>query len=471
VNRLFCALRNLARRPKRLLVVLLILLAFGVALGTAGVAVWAAYHYRAAEEALDRFRPGEARQHLDLYLSIRSGSADAHLLAARAARQLGDLDAAEEHLNECERLQGDTSEASALERALLRAQYGDVDSVEEYLRTRIEKNHPQTPQILDALAQGYLRMYRIADCHSCLGLWLARDPDNLQALLVRGRVWERTFDYARAVKDFGRIVELDPANDDVRFRLADCLLENGQYREGIKHLEELRRRQPHNSQVLVRLAFGLHHLTRSDEARQILDEVVAREPDLVPALTGRGQLALETETPAKAEGWLRRAVALSPYDRRANFALFKCLKQQQKDGPAQEQKRKLDRIEYAQKRLAEVTRKMPHRPKDPALHCELGTLNLSLGKDELGRNWLLSALKQRPSYGPALTALADFYQSRGEPALAEKYRKLARDAPVEGAPSAAVATLGTATPCSLGPLSAASLAIVAELESARKATR
>src|SRR5262249_51864615 len=253
------------------------------------------------------------REHLDLYRMVWPGSADARLLAARAARQLGEFDAAEEHLVAYEDLRGEPSDASALEWALLWAQLGDLDRVEEALRARLENNDPQTPHILDALAQGYLRMHRIVDSLACLQRWLDKEPDNHQALFVRGRVWERTFSYARAIKDFARVVEMEPENDEVRLYLANCLVENGQHKEGVKHLEHLRRRRPDDTEVLVRLAFGLHNLTRTDEAREILDGVLAHDPEHVPALIGRGQLALQSESPLKAEGWLRRAVRWSPF--------------------------------------------------------------------------------------------------------------------------------------------------------------
>src|SRR5690348_3779971 len=115
------------RRPVRLLAVALLLA--GLALG--GPHLWAWHQLRAARADLGRHQPEEARAHLDRCLRVWPRSAEAHLLASRAARQGGDLEAADRHLRECQRLRGGASDEITLEWALLRAGAGHPEEVEE----------------------------------------------------------------------------------------------------------------------------------------------------------------------------------------------------------------------------------------------------------------------------------------------------------------------------------------------------
>ncbi len=70
-----------------------------------------------------------------------------------------------------------------------------------------------------------------------------------------------------------------------------------------------------------------------------------------------------------------------------------------------------------------LTHQMSMRPHDPALHCELGTLFIQLGQPGIGEGWLLSALRLDERYVPALEALADYYQQRGESDRADEFRQ------------------------------------------------
>ena len=156
-----------------------------------------------------------ARAHLALCLALAPKSAEAHFLAAQAARRSGSYDEAEQCLNDCEQL-GLSREAIALERALSRAQRGELAGVEEYLLSGINKDQPEVVLILEALSQGYLRTYRLADALHCLDLWLQRQPNNVRALLWRGEVKERRHSNAEAVAVYQHAVEVEPENDNAR---------------------------------------------------------------------------------------------------------------------------------------------------------------------------------------------------------------------------------------------------------------
>src|SRR5437899_1247758 len=104
-------------------------------------------HWRAGQSALERYRDADALKHLEACLETWPTSAKAHLLAARATRRIGDLQAALKHLGEYERLQPDLASEATLERALVRAVGGELASVDDYLLTRAEKEPAFAPLI------------------------------------------------------------------------------------------------------------------------------------------------------------------------------------------------------------------------------------------------------------------------------------------------------------------------------------
>jgi predicted Zn-dependent protease len=385
----------------------LAVLAAGLA-GVAGAHLWAWHHYRAARAALEGHRVPEAQRHLQQCLRVWPTSGSAHLLAARADRLAGDFDGAERHRQRAEELRAE-HDATVLEWALLRAQIGDVDEVEKFLRERVDRGDPDSPAILEALTEGYLRMYRVVQAMACLERWLRLRPDDPQALFCRGRAWQRVHAYPKAADDFRRVVDLEPGHDEARLLLANALLESGRFEEGTAELEFLHQRQPDNPEVLVRLAFGRNNLGHPEEAGALLDALLAEHPGYGPALTAQGQLALQAGRHAEAERWLRQALAVTPYDRQAHFLLCQCLQQSGQEAEARAEQARLKHIETSIERLFDLSnRQMSQHPHDPALHYEIGTLLIGLGQEELGVRWFHSALKEDPHYAPAQAALARY---------------------------------------------------------------
>jgi tetratricopeptide (TPR) repeat protein len=409
-------------------------LLLAVALAVAGPYLWAAYAWHAAGQALARHRPRQARDYLERCLRVWPHSPKVHVLAARAARLAEDYAAAERHLTECQRLEGRESEASVLEWSLLRAEQGDLETVEDYLVARAKRDPAQAAPVLEALAAGYLRLYRFYDAMRCLEQCLERDPEDLRALYLRGRAWERVHAYPKAAEDYEQVVAGDPEYDEARLRLANSRIENGESAKAVSHLEYLRDRQPDNPEVLVRLAFAWDATGRLAQSLALIDEVLARHPDLPAAVSARGQLAYRAGRPAEAERWLRRALAANPFDRMAHYVLQQCLEQQDKRAEAEAQKKELQRVEKIMLRMIEITnRLMPKRPNDPGLQYELGQILTRMGHEELGVRWFHNALRHAPDYRPVHAALAAYYDRIGNSEQAAWHRERAGKAGRQGA--------------------------------------
>lgn len=428
-------LAGLLRRPWRLLAVLLAV----ACLALAATQVWAWHQLRAGRAELARYHFDAARAHLAACLRVWPRSAEAHLLASRAAREAGDLTAADRHLRECQRLRGGTTDEITFEWSLLQAAAGYPDEVEGYLHGRGAESPAEVPLIREALAAGYARLYRVLDALAELDQWLKQSPDDVQALVARGSLYRKVKAFQSAAADFRRAVELDGERDDARWGLAVALLEIGRYREALTHLERLRPRRADDPYLLVRVSRCQARLGQTGEAKKLLEEVLAAHPDDGPALTNLGQLLVQAGQLEEAEGLLRRAVAAQPHVYAPHWALYDCLKKRDKGAEARAELAVAEAIKDRSEQIAEITtRQMSSRPHDPALHCKLCKLFVESGQPEVGESWLLSALRLDPNYRPAHAALAELYRQRGDAERAEAHRREA-EAPAAASASGAAA--------------------------------
>jgi tetratricopeptide (TPR) repeat protein len=401
---------KLSRRRALLLAILLLLGAVGT-----GPWLWAWHQLRQGRTELEHGYPERARPHLTACLRIWPHDVTAHLLAARAARQLEDYDEAEEHLGQAQRQQRQPSEEVLLEWALHRATLGDLEGTEWYLLPLAREDSEQALLACEALAQGYQRHYRIPQARFMLDLWLKQRPNDVRALLLRGRLGMQTNGWHQAMTDYRRVLELEPERDEAQRGLASCLAESMRWDEAAPYWEELHRRHPGDLEVRVSLARCWSHLEREQQAQQLLQIVLETHPDHPLALRSLGEIFLEKRQLAEAETWLRRAVRAKPKDYRVRWFLYRAFQLQDKSDDAERQLDQMNELEKRWQRLSRITQhELASRPNDVDLHVELGVLLLDLGYEEAGRNWLLAALRRDPQYRPAQDALMRLSKAAAE---------------------------------------------------------
>ncbi len=372
-----------------------------------------ASHLRAAQKDLQRRDFAAAQAHLRICRDLRPGAAEVQFLLARASRLGGFLADAEFRLSLSQQL-GGPNEAIALERALLRVQQGRWSlPLEVQLQTYIDQNHPDLPDILDTLSQGYVKIYRLNSARYCLDLWLERQPNNVRALLRRGWVKERQHHLEEAVEDYRQAAAAEEDNTTARLRLAETLLFLEQAEEARPLLESLRQQRPEDVEVLLGLARCRRKLGETEAAGRLLEELAGRAPRDPVVLLERGSLALQQKRLDNAENWLRQAVELAPYDYKTNYALLLCLNQCGKTQEAEEQDQRVRRIKADMIRMSELTDLLQTHPYDADLRCEVGRLFLRNGEPREGVLWLQSALQVAPDYQPAQQALAEHSKQHG----------------------------------------------------------
>lgn len=331
----------------RLLLVPLLLLPIGYGLYQLSRHVWAARQFHAAEAAVARRDFATASRLLDDCLRIHPGDSETLLLAAQVARRRGAFDEASRRLHDC-RQANVVPEAIDLERKLLRLQTGDLEEAATYLRyCAAEPAAPQTPAVLEALIVGGLSSMNLPVARLAIELWLEHqsgDTDQQQGFLWRGDLALRSGDWERALRDYRRAFDLDPAQDDARRRLADLLVRYSP-REAFDLLGPLLARRPDDPTLQLLLARCHRALGELEQTRAILDPLLEQSPNQAALLLERGLLALDLLDSADAERLLRRAERLNPDSRDVNLALVRCLRLGGKEAEADRYQARLAAID------------------------------------------------------------------------------------------------------------------------------
>ena len=382
------------------------------------MAGWAGWSYwtnrqllQQGEAALEAREYVRARDLLERYLAARPGDIRVRLLAARAARRSKNYYEAREHLRRCRQDGGDT-EAIGIEDALIDVQRGDERPVEG-LRARAEREDDLALVVLEVLIQHDLDTYQLWEALHGLNRYLDRRPDDLQARLGRGFVWERFLYFKDALNDYQSAVAAHPDSEIARLHLADTLLIVGAPDEALAQYQWLAERQP--TQPAVRLGLARCHrgMGQGEEARKLLDDLLAENPDHGEALWERGQLALDSGKAVEAELWLRRAAELLPYDRRVHYALYRCLLDLNRGSEADIVNARVARIDADLRRLDQVRQEVMKKPGDVALRYEGALLFLRNGERRQAVRWLQLALRQDPGHEGARKALEEADSPQG----------------------------------------------------------
>jgi tetratricopeptide (TPR) repeat protein len=381
------------------------------------------YYYRKGHQAVAHGDLSRAQAHFDHYLERQPDDADVRLSAARVARRRDAYADAERHLTIYEQLQGVTA-GSALERALLRAQQGNLEGVEARLKALASADdQPERVLILEALAKGSLAAYRPNEALSYLNLLLESEPGNVPELLLRAHTLEKLERDEDALGDYQEAVRRVPGFFQARIGLAGALAAMGRIQEAITYYEQLLQEQPDQVEVVIGLAHCRHDNHELAAAAQLLDGLLTRQPDCLAALVEQARVAMHQGKPAEAERLLQRAARLAPENQDVFYLLYQCLQAQHKESEAQKYRAQLRQLEVATAREITLMARLRDSPRDASLRYEIGMVFLQRGQTQEGLHWLRGALEIEPAHEPSHAALADFFDRTGQPSLALEHRK------------------------------------------------
>jgi tetratricopeptide (TPR) repeat protein len=371
---------------------------------------WAWQHLRGAEEALGRYDFDEALKHLESCLRVWSSSSSTRLLAARTARRAERFDRAEEHLAVCE--QGPRTPEVALERFLLRAQQGDLGEVDVPLQQLIKDGHVDTPLIIEALARGYVRVFRHGQARGALLDLIERQPENPWAHFWYGQLYQDRREYLQAVPPFRRAVELAPRQALFRLHLAGVLVQTNQAREAWPYYEQLLGEAAAQPDVLLGAAACLRRLNQPAAAHEYLDTLLHDHPDHAEGWAERGRAFSDQARPAEAIRCLRKAFELDSGNYSIGFALFSELRARgEREADAVWQR--IGALRHDEERQQQILDELGKQGRNAALRHELGDILLRSGSEAAALRWFAAALEDDPNHRPTHTSLAKYYQGKG----------------------------------------------------------
>jgi tetratricopeptide (TPR) repeat protein len=411
------------RRWATLLGGLCLLALVGVGYGVVRPQVEAWRNWRQAHSAAEEGDFDRAKDHLARCLEVWPRSGETHFLMARTLRRAGSLDDAARHLDEAERL-GQAPAGVALERALLEAQFGNLELLGKVLAGRRAALPPEEEGLVrEALVAAYLQAQLVDRAYQVAGKWVDDRPDDWQGHFWHGRVLEQGLQLDQAVAAYRRALELRPEAQRVHCHLAEVLLRRQRYAEAAPHFEHCLGKDPHDRGARVGLARCRRDLSGSKAALATLQPLLDEQPPDAGACLLRGQLAQDADQLEEALAWLRRAAALAPDDVATNYALAGALRRLKRPADAKVYERRRQEVERDYKRLEQIIREVAQKPRDVGLRREAGTILLRRGQAAEAARWLLSALRVDRQDQPTRQALLDCLPRLGDPRLTEHARR------------------------------------------------
>lgn len=320
-------------RRTRIGVIVLLVAVIGAA-GYWGVIEFLVYrHKSAAGEALERFDYEEAGERVQRCLALAPNDSSLLLLAAQVERRRGHFEQAHSHLTKAKK-RGAPALLVEVEGQLLNVQQGDLAGAAGLVDfCRQQPGGAETALALEALFEGSLRAGNPGLAKWAAEEWLAQRQgkfDQAQGLVWRGRM-NMTFqkDTPPPHQDFRAALELAPDHFQARLWLATWLIAT-ETREAIPHLDILRKRRPDDAAVIFQVARMHRYLAEPEEARKLLDELLAGKlGNQAPLLMERARVALDLKKPREAEAILHmaRAADRTP-NREILLAFADCMRQQ-----------------------------------------------------------------------------------------------------------------------------------------------
>jgi FimV-like protein len=381
-----------------------------------------------AQDALTENRLEDAERWLDWARALSPEDAQNALLSARIARHRGDPERLGDQLDRA-RLWGADETELERERLLALAQAGELDLAEDQLFDWLASGDREADEISDALANGLAAAGRFEEAISVIDAWRKDYPEDPRCDYRLGRIFEHQERYDDAEERYREALVKCPRYYPAAFSLGRVMLHQKRGEEAEKMYRYcLQMGQP--AAAKIELAVALKSLGKSDEARELLREVldlgrdahtasyasVDENPEGYRAAAEYGRLEADAGNFEKAVLWLRTALRANPLDLTVRYSLGVALRG---SGNLEEAEKHFAHVRQAREAMGEansLNERIKREPGDVEARYKLGKLILENESERIGLYWLRSIFAHDPDYRPAHVLLADYYQRKADSA-------------------------------------------------------
>jgi tetratricopeptide (TPR) repeat protein len=354
--------------------------------------------------------------------------AEVHYLLAVANRRAGRLDRVMEPLEKASQL-GWPPKDLHRQYLLLLFQGGNFADSEMQLRDMLlRQNLPNdvAEEIYEALVKGYLSEMRAEEAVVCLDHWIRWRPANIEARLLRAELLGMTQEYDQEFAEYRDVLAIDPNHVEARMRLARSLMRASQVREARDHFRRCHELEPDNGQVLLGLAECEMRLGDLEAATKYLTYAERLDlPNDVATIVHsmRGQILVRQQKYEEALKPLKQALAASPNNSDALYAMGQCLIRLGRKQEAQAYLERSRQTTLDAGRMQDLLVEILTDPTNPDLRFRIAKQLLAVGMEDEAKTMLLTVLRYNRRHEGAHQMLAEYYEKKGNRQQAEKHRR------------------------------------------------
>jgi tetratricopeptide (TPR) repeat protein len=186
---------------------------------------------------------------------------------------------------------------------------------------------PLGPQARLILAQSLVRLDRGEQAMVQVQLLLSDRPEDPRLLLLAGQALRLQGKNVEAIEQFKRAQAVPEASQRATIELVETLAATGKYREASDLLGAFIKKEGGSPQSLTRWATLLARAQDRSKAREVLDDVLSRDPNLREALYLKAMIEAVDGHIESAEQLYRRLLAADPHDPDATLGLVRLLRE------------------------------------------------------------------------------------------------------------------------------------------------
>ena len=390
-------------------------------------------HQQTAQEAFLNGDPAAARQALELAREATPNSPRVHLLLARAARRLGDLEPFLDHLQKARDLGLPPGEVER-EQWLLQAQAGNMEQVEPHLPQLLRRDASDLNEVCAAFVAGYAHNYEFGQAFRYLDAWEKDFPADPEPHIMRARIRQSWHNVREAEKELRIALQLRPTWRGLPELLAQVLTEQNRFEEAAELLAEVAQKNPHDNRLQLAWADCLIRTGRIPEARGLLEKLELPEAQNSDLLFGLGRIDLWEGNAERGLERLSLARNLDPQRTDVRYAYAQALAQAGQIDEARVERESVERVTQAQARIFELSEELVKTPQNLEARLEIARTLLEHGDVNDGVAWLETILRFDPRNREAHVTLAGHYRKLGDEERARQHAEQAQQPPTAETP-------------------------------------